>query len=157
MPLIFVPQNFHIYKRSGHKFPRKTGGLKHQLPSLVDHFEWYFSHTTGEGLQLWFWSLLDIIWRWEPLHLAMSGVAGKNFPAGHYSPLRPLPLQPFILLRKYVIAWGCLCFALPFVPLSSSTSSLYLSSFVLFVFGSVFVFCLSILFFLLCLYLWPLL
>ncbi len=40
--------------------PLQKRGLKNQRPSLFDHFDRWFSHTTGEGLQLWFWSLLDI-------------------------------------------------------------------------------------------------
>ncbi len=149
MPLIFVPQNFHIYKRSGHKFPRKTGSLKHQLPSLVDHFDRYFSHRATTLVLKSIRHFLTV----GTLTFGYVWGCWKKFPCGALLPTPPQPLQPFILLRIYVIALGCLCFALPFYPLSSSTSSLYLSSFVLFVYGYVFVFCLTFLFFLLCLYL----
>ena len=103
MPLIFVPKNFHIYKRSGNECPRKTVGLKHQLPSLADHFDLCFSRTTGEGLQLWFSSLLDIFGRWEPLHFAMSGFAEKINPCGALLPTPPASPQPAALhLASYI-------------------------------------------------------
>ena len=70
-PLIFGTQNFYIYKRKSRKSPIFFGGLKHQLPNLTDLFDRCFSHTTGEGLQLRFWSLLDISGRCEPLYFAM--------------------------------------------------------------------------------------
>ena len=52
--------------------PLQKWGLKNQLASLVDHFDRCFSHTTGEGLQLWCWSLIELFGGWEPLQFAMS-------------------------------------------------------------------------------------
>ena len=36
------------------KSPFSKRGPKNLLPSLCDHFDRCFFHTTGEGLQLWF-------------------------------------------------------------------------------------------------------
>ncbi len=92
MPLIFVPQNFHIYKRSGHKFPRFSGGLKHQLPSLVDLFDQCFPHTTGEGLQLWLFSLIELFGGWEnPNNLLCLAIFYKKNPCEAYYPPPPPP------------------------------------------------------------------
>jgi hypothetical protein len=74
----FVPKNS--------KSACSKRGLKNQLPSLVDLFDRCFSHTPGEGLQLWFFSLIEFFWAVRTLSkLAMSGVifqkksfAGEN-------------------------------------------------------------------------------
>jgi hypothetical protein len=44
----------HILKRIVPQVREKEEDLKHQLPSVFDHFDRCFSHTTGEGLQIWF-------------------------------------------------------------------------------------------------------
>ena len=52
---VFVPKNFES--------PISKRGQENQLPSLVDLFDRCFSHTTGEGRQLWFFSLFGIFGR----------------------------------------------------------------------------------------------
>ena len=55
-----VPYKGVILNLQNSKNASSKRDLKNTLPVLVDHFDRCFSHTTGEGLQLWFWSLIGI-------------------------------------------------------------------------------------------------
>ncbi len=63
-------------------FPVQKWGLENQLPSLVDHFDRYFFHTTGEGLQLWFWSLSQLFLTVRSHILCYVWCSWKKIPCG---------------------------------------------------------------------------
>ena len=87
-------------------------GPKNLLPSLCDHFDRCFTHTTGEGLHLWFLSLIVIFWRVEPLDNGY--VLGlKKIPCGaivYRSLTHPSPRTPYRIFKFWKwLVWIDFC------------------------------------------------
>jgi hypothetical protein len=128
MSLIFVPQNFHIFKRSTHKYKcqRKKGSetpTSKQAHSLID-FTYVFPTQQQQGKPtILVFQSNRIIWTVKPyiFGYALGYSGGNEMPCFSYSSA----FFFFVFVNVF---------------------------FVLFVFDYVFVFCPSFLFLLLCLY-----
>ena len=83
--------------------PRLFWYKKTNLPILVAKFDHLFSRTTGEGLQLWFWSQVRKFWWHVRVGILQNLLClrQKNPPAGQILP--PVPPPP---LGREMTCWS---------------------------------------------------